>query len=117
MKNHQEELERIRKMLSKEEAERKVQKEREAVRLQRSKEIDDANNKIKNTQEDIDEADERLNKLFEKMDTEELSREEYLALDAEIQSIIVQNDLWRMEVDTAHARLDGLHQAEQDYNE
>lgn len=59
-KEHQAELERTRKELAKEEAARKLQKERDAIRLQRSKEIDDANNKIKNLDEEIQKAEKKL---------------------------------------------------------
>lgn len=49
------------------------------------------------------------------MDTQELGRDQYLALDLEIQGLQTQNDLWHMEIDQTHARLDGLHQAEAEY--
>lgn len=83
-KEHQAELERVRKELAKEEAARKLQKERDAIRLQRSKEIDDANNKIKNLDEEIDKANKKLDAAYERMETQELDRNQYLALDLEI---------------------------------
>lgn len=83
-KEYQAELERVRKELAKEEAARKLQKERDAIRLQRSKEIDDANNKIKNLDEEIDKANKKLDAAYERMETQELDRNQYLALDLEI---------------------------------
>jgi len=53
MADHREELERERKRLNQEEEERRIWKEREAVKLQRSKEIDDANKKISELHESI----------------------------------------------------------------
>lgn len=49
------------------------------------------------------------------MYNEELDRDEYLAVDLEINGLQAQNDIWHMEIDTTHARLDGLHQANEEY--
>lgn len=107
----------LRKEMAAEEARRRLQKERDAVKLQRTREIDEANNKIRGLQDQIEEADFRLQDAWEEMDNGDLDRNEYLALDSEINAIHAQIGMWQMDIDSSYALLDGLHQAEYEYEE
>lgn len=51
------------------------------------------------------------------MESEDLGRNEYLALDLEVNGLHTQIGLWQMDIDSTYALLDGLHQAQAEYEE
>lgn len=64
MQQYKQDMEEERKRMAAEEERKRVERERDAQKLARQIEIDDANNKIKNLQTEIENADKRLEAAY-----------------------------------------------------